>query len=133
MSTDPGPDHIQTEAQRLDAGVYRWVVRMLVVVLPMAALALAFLSISPDAVEVVILIGAVVIVVMCIIALSYNLRLIRLMSRIGREAYLQQERAGLSRPTPLSRRRRTACIAASAAILIAELVVQIVRLVVLRR
>jgi hypothetical protein len=66
------------------------------VVLLMFALALALLTISPTATDAVVVIGTLVALSMCMIALSYNLRKIRLMGRIGKEAYLEQERAGMS-------------------------------------
>jgi hypothetical protein len=132
VTRESEPDRIATEVQRLNAGVYRWVVRTLVVVLLMSAFMLAFLAISLDVVDVVVVVGVSASLVTCIIALSYNIRKLRLIARIGKEAYLQQERAGLSRRPPLSRRMRIVYITAFGAILMLELILQIVRLAVLR-
>jgi len=62
-------------------------------------------------------------------ALSYNLRKMRLMGRIGKKAYLEQERGAEPR-RPVSRRRRIAYLGAFGALLLLELIVQIIRLAV---
>lgn len=131
MTSDPEGSRVQTEAQRLNAGVYRWVVRTLVAVLLMFALVIALLTISPDAADVVVLIGVLVSLSMVAIALSYNLRKMRLMRRIGKKAYLEQER-GPEPQRPVSRRRRMVYLGAFGAVLLLELIVQILRLAALR-
>lgn len=132
MTSDRDSNADETEAQRLNSGVYRWTIRALFIAFLMGTLILAFMNISLVAVAVVGAAGVIALLLSCIVALSYSFRKTLLLRRIGREAYIQQEAINMSRRQPVGRRARILYISVFGVILLLEVVVQVVRLAALR-